>query len=106
MAQIAVIAAGGKQYVVRAGDTLKVEKMEVQDGAAVSFDVLLVADEDGSSVSVGAPLVRGATVTATVMKQGRARKVMVVKFKNKVRYKRNAGHRQPFTQVKVESIKA
>ena len=105
MVKIAVIAAGGKQYLVKPGDTLRVEKIEEAAGGTVSFDVMLLADEDGSSVSVGTPLVKGASVTATVVQQGRARKVMVVKFKNKVRYKRNAGHRQPFTSVKIDEVK-
>ena len=105
MAKIAVIAAGGKQYVVAPGDTLKVEKLEAEKGAKISFEVMLVADEDGTTVTVGTPLVKGATVSATVLEQGRAKKVMVVKFKNKVRYKRNAGHRQPFTSVKIDEVK-
>ncbi len=105
MAHIAVIATGGKQYLVKVGDTLKVEKLEEEKGASLTFAPLLVANEDGSGVKVGAPEVKGATVSASVLAQGRAKKVAVVKYKNKTRYRRTAGHRQPFTSIKIEAIK-
>ncbi len=101
----AVIETGGKQYVVKSGDTLSIEKLDVVAGQEMIFDqVLLVAEDDGSSVNVGAPRLDGAKVTATVLEHGRARKIRVVKFKNKVRYKRANGHRQNFTKVKIAAI--
>lgn len=99
----AIIATGGKQYRVEAGDTLKVEKMPKTDGKTVTFsDVLLVGDE--AKVTVGSPLVKGASVTGEVVRDGRAKKVMVRKFKSKVRYRRLHGHRQAFTEVKINAI--
>jgi len=106
MANFAVIQTGGKQYLVKPGDTVRVEKMEAKDGASIKFDALLIADEDGKEVKVGKPTVKGAAVAATVVKSGRAAKVNVIKFKAKVRYKRKAGHRQPFTEIKIDGIKA
>ena len=106
MAQIAVIQTGGKQYLVKAGDTLRVEKLEVKEGDVLTFDVLLVADETGKDAKVGTPTVKGSSVSATVVSHGRAVKVDVIKFKPKIRYKRKAGHRQPYTELKIDSIKA
>lgn len=102
----AVIKTGGKQYLVEEGDTLRVEKLEAEEGKKVSFDVLLVGESDGSAAKVGTPLVSGAKVSATVVQQGRAKKVEVAKFKAKTRYYKRAGHRQPFTEVTIESISA
>lgn len=110
---IAVIRTGGKQYKVREGDAIRIEKLDVEAGSSVDFkDVLLVADEkgenpghnDGAGVKIGAPLVAGAKVTATVLAQGRAKKIDVIKYKRKIRYRRKYGHRQPYTQVKIEKI--
>ncbi|MFC1639075.1 50S ribosomal protein L21 [Patescibacteria group bacterium] len=103
---IAVIETGGKQYLVKPGDTLKVEKLEAKEGDKLTFEPLLVADEKDKDAKVGTPKVAGAKVTATVLGEGRARKVTVVKYKPKVRYQRKAGHRQPFTEIKIEDIKA
>lgn len=106
MSTFAVIATGGKQYTVSEGDTLRIEKLtDQEEGSTVSFpEVLLVAESDGSSVSVGAPTLKGATVEATVTKVGRAKKVMVKKFKAKTRYARTRGHRQHYTEVKITSV--
>ena len=106
MTNFAVIQTGGKQYLVKPGDVLRVEKLEAKDGSALKFDALLLADEAGKEVSVGKPTVKGASVAATVVKTGRADKVTVIKFKAKTRYKRKAGHRQPFTEIRIEGIKA
>lgn len=106
MANFAVIQTGGKQYLVKPGDVLRVEKIEAKDGATVKFDAMLVADESGKEVKVGKPTVKGASVSATVVRTGRADKVTVIKFKAKVRYKRKAGHRQPFTEIRIDGIKA
>jgi large subunit ribosomal protein L21 len=105
MAQIAVIRTGGKQYLVKVGDTVKVEKLDVKEGKSVKFAPLLVASEDGKDVKVGTPEVKGAEVSAVVLGEGRSKKVTIVKFKSKVRYRRSAGHRQHFTSIKIEAIK-
>lgn len=102
----AVIETGGKQHLVQSGQTLKVEKLETEAGSEVTFDkVLMIAEDDGSQVQIGTPYLEGVTVTGTVEEQGRDKKVRVVKYKRKVRYKRVTGHRQPFTQVTVSEIK-
>ena len=106
MANLAVIQTGGKQYIVRSGDTLRVEKLELAEGEALSFDPLLVADEAGNHAKVGSPSVKGAKVSAKVVGHGRADKVTIIKFKNKIRYKRKAGHRQHYTELKIEDITA
>lgn len=103
---LAVIRTGGKQYIVKVGDTLRVEKLDVAEGKSIKFDPLLVASEDGGDVKVGAPAVKGASVSATVMGQGRGDKVVVIKYKPKVRYKRKAGHRQLYTSIRIEAIQA
>ncbi|HTM68682.1 MAG TPA: 50S ribosomal protein L21 [Candidatus Binatia bacterium] len=106
MAQFAVIQTGGKQYLVKEGDALRVEKLDAKEGDSLSFDPLLVMDENGKDVKVGAPSVKGASVSAKVTGAGKADKVTIIKFHAKTRYKRKAGHRQPFTALKIESIKA
>jgi large subunit ribosomal protein L21 len=106
MANLAVIQTGGKQYLVKAGDTLRVEKIEKAEGEKLSFDPILVMEEDGTGAKVGAPTVKGASVSATIAKHGKADKVYIIKFHAKTRYKRKAGHRQPFTELKIESVKA
>lgn len=106
MKTIAVIKTGGKQYLVEEGQVLKVEKLELEPGASLEFDALLVSDTDGVSTIVGTPHVGGTKVKATIMDHGRAEKVHVIKYKSKSRYRRNVGHRQPFTNVKIEKITA
>ena len=106
MSTIAVIATGGKQYLVKAGDTLRVEKLAAKEGEKLSFDPMLVADETGANAKVGTPTVAGAKVTATVAGAGRAKKVTIIKFHAKTRYKRKAGHRQEFTLLKIDEVKA
>ena len=100
----AVIATGGKQYVVKEGQTLEVEKLEKEAGSSVDLEVLMVSDDAGNDVKVGTPNVAGAKVTAKVLEQGRAKKVRVVKYKPKSRYTRVNGHRQPFTKIQIEKI--
>ena len=97
----AIIATGGKQYKVSEGDVIKVEKLDAEVGATVTFDQV-VAVSDGS-LKVGAD-VASANVTATVMDQARARKVIVYKYKRKTGYHKKNGHRQEYTQVKIEKI--
>ncbi len=102
MSKIAVIKTGGKQYIVKDGETLKVEKM-LAEGAMEFKDVLLLADEAGEQVEIGKPRLAMA-VKADITKQGRAKKIMVVHYKAKSRYHKKYGHRQPFTEVKVSSV--
>ena len=98
---LAVIATGGKQYLVKSGDTLKVEKLEGDAGATISFDkVLLTADDNGSNAKIGAPFLSGVALKATIVKQGKGRTIRVEKFKRKVRYHKVHGQRQRFTEVK------
>ena len=101
----AVIATGGKQYRVSEGAVLRVEKLDAEEGASIECDrVLLVGN--GDSVSVGKPFVDGGKVQATVMSQGKARKVEILKFRRRQNYRRTKGHRQNFTQVKITGIVA
>ena len=102
----AIIKTGGKQYLVREGDVLLVEKLELDLGAKLDFETMLVADEEGNDVKIGLPNVAGAKVETTIAEHGRADKVAVIKYKPKVRYRRNVGHRQPFTKIKIEKIVA
>ncbi len=101
----AVIVTGGKQYRVAEGDTLRVEKVAAEEGAEVVFDkVLFIGGEDPARV--GAPYVDGGTVAATVRGHGRGRKVKIVKFKRRKNYLRQGGHRQDYTEVRIDRIAA
>ena len=101
----AIVKTGGKQYKVAQGDVLFVEKLEANEGDVVTLDqVLAVAGENG--LTVGAPVVEGATVTAKVVAQGKAKRVIVYKYKAKKDYRRKQGHRQPYTKIVVEKINA
>lgn len=103
---IAVIKTGGKQYAVKAGDTIQIDKLAGAEGDTIQFsEVLLVADEAGKSATVGKPLVEGAEVTAKIVRQFRAKKIRVVKYKAKSHYRRNIGHRQHYTKVEITGIK-
>jgi large subunit ribosomal protein L21 len=101
----AVIKTGGKQYKVKEGEILKIEKVAGNAGDKLDFEVLLLADEEGKDVKIGKPLVSGAKVSAEILEQGRAKKVNVIKYKPKVRYRRKNGHRQMFTKVKIANVK-
>ncbi len=101
----AVIKTGGKQYRVAEGATLKVERLDAAEGDAVEFDQVLLVGE-GENVTIGTPLVEGGKVTATVESQGKAKKVVVVKFNRRKNYRRTKGHRQQFTQVRITEISA
>ncbi len=104
MSKIAVIRTGGKQYVVKEKDTVKVEKLlNVNTGDQLEFEVLLKGEEDGSHVEVGQPALAGKA-KVKVLEQGRAKKIRVVHYKNKTRQHKVYGHRQPFTQVEIISI--
>lgn len=99
--KIAVIKTGGKQYKVSAGQSLKIEKLPVENGKTVKFDTLLIADE--KNFKVGKPSL-GEKVEAKVLEQGKGDKVSVIKYKRKTRYRRNVGHRQLFTKVEITKI--
>ena len=99
----AVIVSGGKQHRVKEGETLKLEKLEVETGSSVEFDrVLLVVN--GDDVKVGAPVVDGAKVTAEVVSHGRHDKINIIKFRRRKHHMKRQGHRQWFTEVKITGI--
>ncbi|MGZ3418578.1 MAG: 50S ribosomal protein L21 [Polyangiales bacterium] len=100
----AVIQTGGKQYRVAEGDKLRVEKLTGDVGAKVTFDKVLLIG--GESVKVGTPLVSGAKVSAEIVAQGRDKKLIVFKFRRRKNYRRKAGHRQPFTELKITGVSA
>ena len=99
----AVIETGGKQYTVREGDLVKVEKLDGNEGDAVTFDKVLLVAKDGS-VNVGKPYVADAKVEAKVLKQAKDKKVIVYKFKAKKNERIKRGHRQPYTLVEIGSL--
>ena len=99
----AIIKTGGKQYKVSEGDVITVEKLAANEGDAVVFDNVLTVVNDGD-VKVGTPVVEGAKVTGKVEAQGKAKKILVFKYKAKSNYRRRQGHRQPFTKVVIEKI--
>ena len=99
----AIIETGGKQYKVAEGDTLFIEKLSVEAGEAVTFDKVL-AVIDGDKITVGTPVVEGAKVDASVVKNGKGKKVLVFKYKPKKGYSRKQGHRQPYTKVTIGKI--
>lgn len=101
----AIVETGGKQYKVSEGDVLFIEKLNAEAGAEVTFDKVLLVSKDGGVV-VGSPTVAGATVTGTVLKNGKAKKIIVFKYKAKKNYRRKQGHRQPYTQVQIGKINA
>ena len=99
----AIIKTGGKQYRVTEGDTLRVEKLDAESGSVTFDQVLLVG---GDQVKIGKPLVAGASVSADVLRQGRAKKIIVFKKKRRKGYHKKQGHRQAYTEVKITQIKA
>ncbi len=99
----AIIATGGKQYKVAVGDVISVEKLDAVEGATVTFDQVLAVSDAGLKV---ADDVASATVTGTVMEQGRGKKVIVYKYKRKTGYHKKNGHRQSYTKVKIDKINA
>ncbi len=101
----AVIETGGKQYQVHEGDVVFIEKLNVEADETVTFDKVVAVNSE-SGLSVGAPYVEGATVSAKVLKNGKGKKITVFTYKPKKGEKRKMGHRQPYTQVQIESIKA
>jgi large subunit ribosomal protein L21 len=102
---IAVVKTGGKQYRVTENDVIRVAKLGVEAGEKVTFDDILYVD-NGSEKSIGTPMVKGASVTGTVLRNARDRKVIVYKMKPKKNYRVKTGHRQDFTAVKIDTITA
>jgi len=101
----AVIKTGGKQYKVAEGDVLKVEKILAEEGDSIDFnEVLLIAN--GEEIKVGTPQLADSKVTATVQKQGRGAKIKIIKFRRRKHYRKQMGHRQSFTEVKITGIVA
>ena len=99
----AVIKAGGKQYRVNPGDEVKVEKLKGDVGDSVTFDQVLLTS-DGETVRAGKPFLEDAKVTGRITRQGKHRKILVFKYKRRKGYRKKVGHRQQFTQVKIEDI--
>ena len=99
----AIIETGGKQYKVNEGDTIFVEKLDVAEGETVVFDSVKALSRDGA-LKVGTPNVEGAKVTATVVKNGKGKKIYILKYKAKKNEKKKIGHRQPYTKVQILSI--
>jgi len=100
----AVIRSGGKQHRVKEGDTLQVEKLELETGSKFNFDEVLLVGE-AEKLNIGAPLVKGSKVTGEVVSHGRAKKINILKFKRRKHHMKNMGHRQWFTEVKITGIK-
>ncbi len=101
---LAVIKTGGKQYKVREGEVLKIEKIAREPGEVFELEALLVADEEGKDVRIGQPRLEGVRVEARLLEHGQGSKISVIKFKPKVRYRRQVGHRQPYSKIKIEKI--
>lgn len=103
--EIAVIETGGKQYVVSAGDTIKIEKLngEIGEGDTVTFDKVLLVD-NGSDTTIGEPYIENAKVLGELVENGRNKKLSVIKFRSKSRYFRNKGHRQHYMKVKITGV--
>lgn len=103
-AKLAVIQTGGKQYIVKPGDVLKIEKIKTAKvGEKIEFDkVLLIADD--KNIQIGEPLIEGAKISAKIEEEGKDKKITILKYKNKTRYKIKKGHRQPFTKVSIKTI--
>jgi large subunit ribosomal protein L21 len=104
--EFAVIQTGGKQYEVKAGDTIVIEKPKItpKAGDSIVFDKVLLVD-DGKNTTIGTPFIKGAKVEGVVLAVGRRKKVLVVQYKAKSRRLKRSGHRQPFIKVKIERIK-
>lgn len=101
--KFAVIQTGGKQYIVKPQDKIEIEKLPGEIGDSISFDqVLLVAD--GDKIEVGKPILGSVKVEAKILDQARAKKILIMKYKNKTRYRRKAGHRQKYTKVEIVKI--
>ena len=99
----AVVATGGKQYKIEEGDVIRVEKIAGDVGSTITFDKILIIS-DGDNVNIGAPMLEKAIVHGHIVEQGKAKKIVVFKYKRRKRYRRKQGHRQQYTAVKIDSI--
>ena len=99
----AIVNTGGKQYKVRQGDVLRVEKIPGEVGSPVSFDKVLMFS-DGEDVSIGQPVLDNVAIKGHIMEQGKAKKIIVFKYKRRKRYRRKLGHRQQYTAIRIDSI--
>ena len=99
----AIFVTGGKQYKVQEGDVIYVEKLDVNDGDAVTFDTVLAAETD-AGFTAGAPYVTGAKIEANVVKNGKGKKIHIIKYKSKKNEKKKMGHRQPYTKLQITKI--
>lgn len=102
---LAIIKTGGKQYIVSPKEKIKIEKIEGEEGDKIEFAEVLLF-EDKKIIEIGKPFIKGAKVTATILKQDRGKKIIVFKYKAKKRYQKKAGHRQYFTEVQINEILA
>jgi large subunit ribosomal protein L21 len=102
----AVVVTGGKQYKVAEGDVIFVEKLDGEVDSTIELENVLAVNKDNGEFVVGKPVVEGAKVTAKVLKQGKAKKVVVFKYKPKKHYRKKQGHRQPYTKLQIEKINA
>ncbi|MFA6393814.1 MAG: 50S ribosomal protein L21 [Patescibacteria group bacterium] len=102
---IAVIKTGGKQYKVKEGQSLRIEKLDGEKDASVMFETLMIASDDGAKLDLGAPSL-GEKVTGKIIETAKGKKITVVKYKNKIRYLRTKGHRQAYTKVEITKIAA
>ena len=100
---LAVIKTGGKQYLVSPGQKIKIEKIDKKEGEEITFKEVLFL-EKGKKIEIGAPLVKEAKVIGKVIEQGKGKKVIILKYKAKTRYKKKKGHRQPFTEIEITKI--
>jgi large subunit ribosomal protein L21 len=100
---LAVIKTGGKQYLVKKGDKIKIEKLEGKEGSEINFTEVLLLQKD-KKVEIGKPFLKDAKVVAKILKQGKGEKVIIFKYKPKKRYKKKAGHRQPYTEIEIKDI--
>jgi|SRR6185503_11979205 len=100
---IAIIETGGKQYLVSKGDTIQIEKIDGEAGGNIKFDKVLFTS-DGKAHNVGKPFIASAVVEAKIKKQGRAKKIHVLKYKAKSKYRRKIGHRQAYTEVEITKV--
>jgi len=100
----AVIKTGGKQYLVSPGDKIKIEKISTEEEKEVVFDEVLLLGNDEKDIKIGEPFVKGAKVNAKVIKQDRAKKIIIFKYKPKKRYQKKKGHRQPYTEIEILKI--
>ena len=100
---LAIIKTGGKQYLVKPGDKIKIEKIDKKEGSEITFKEVLLL-EKGKKMDIGCPLIKEAKVTGKITRHGKGKKVIIFKYKPKTRYKVKKGHRQPFTEIEIKTI--